>query len=910
MTHLYSTPRRLLLALIAAFALVATSVSAQWTKVGNLNSARSQIQQAYHNGYIYAFGGGGIPPGGSTYVGGMTNAQKIDVATGAVTDIAAMPQGRRGGYAAAINGKIYIAAGSYVANNQTSFVTNVDIYDPTTNSYTQGAPMPKPLLQVAGCVVGTNMYIFGGLTLSGSNLAYSQSTLVYDAIGNTWTEINPAPYAPDLGSATSSGGVIYLTGGRTSGGTSALAYKGTLNGSLITWAAIPNIPVAHYGSGGCDLGGNPYFSIGYDASGNESRACYKFDVAKNAWEASYARPTASGLLNSMPSTGTVAYLVSGTGTVDIYKLELGAAKPVAVVSNDRLILTVRQGEQRQGIIEIGNDGVGQLACTVDIPTDATWLETLQKNFTVTGGGKYGINFNANAGTMAVGKYTTDVTLTTNDPDHASTPLHIVMWVVPSTTPRQEMRLFVEEASGDWCPPCGAYGVPGMRALEAQYGERLILITHHDRGGRPSELMHTTESEAINAWLGVPFFPAASFQRWDWKIDGGTMVGTGNWQASASNVITNQPNAPVAVEIVSYSYDVATKKITANLKVTTSEAIALTGRTLRYTVFVTEDSIQLPQASAPETPFFHMNATRDIWPDIRGGQITIPAEALDDGGATLKPGQVFEVPISFNVAASYAYVPGKSHAIFAVHVNEGTNPGPVLQGEKIALTAQIGGGGGGYTINIGESYKSITTNVDTASFESTITNNGQDPISFSASRIENSLPDGTWRSWFCLGNDCATPSDNGPLGPTSILPGQSLPVRIHVYAGSNGTGTVKIRFTGPGGATQEQVYTVNATGGVNSVPGIDLAATSLQLAVNVPNPAATVTRFDYFMPRPGTVAVDVFSMSGELVASLPRGTVEAGAHSFDLSVATLTTGVYTVRLSANGSTVQRTMNVNR
>lgn len=906
MTHAYSTPRRLLVALISLFAFAATSLYAQWATVGSLNSARSQVQQAYYNGYVYIFGGGGIPPGGSAYVAGMTTAQKIDAATGAVTDLAPMPNGRRGGYAGVVNGKIYIVGG----NGPSALVTQVDIYDPATNSYTSGAVLPKPLLQISGATLGTNIYVMGGLTPSGSNYVYSSSTLVYDALSNAWTEINPAPYAPDLGCATSAGGNLYITGGRTSNGISNLAYKGTPNGSLITWSPLPNIPTAHYGSGAGAIGNDPYVAIGNDANQTESRLCYKFNVAANKWEASYSRPTPSGLLNTLPSDGTTAWVVSGTGTTDVYKLTLGAAKPIAVIERDRLSVTVRQGEQRQGILQIGNEGVAQLSCTVDIPTDATWLQTNAKTFNVQPAGKYGMNFNANSGSLAIGRYAADVTLTTNDPDNATVTLHVVMWVIDAATPVNATKLFMEVATGDWCPPCGAYGVPGVRALESQYGHNLIVAEHHDRGGRPTEYMHTDETEAINGWLGVPFFPAAAFQRWSWKIDGDYMIGTGNWTAAAQNVFAAQPNAPMAIEIASYEYNPSTKKITGTVKLTTSEAIDLAGRSLRYTCFVTEDSIQLAQASAPETPFYHMSVVRDIYPDIRGGQVTIPAEALDNG-TTLKPGYTIEVPVSFTVSATYPYVPGKSDFIFVAHLNEGTDPGPVMTAEKIELTSKItGGGGGGYTINIGEAFKTINVNADTALFQPTITNNGAAPIEFSLSRVENNLPDGSWKSWFCLGNDCAAPTDNGPLGPTTIQPGQTLAVTVQATAGSAGTGSVKLRFIGPGGQTQDQLFTVTATGGGAGVPGINENSAGMRLGVNAPNPATQSTRFELVLPRAGSAAIDVFSITGVLVASLPARAFEAGVNTFDLNVAALPNGVYTVRVSISESSIMRTITVAR
>ena len=53
-----------------------------------------------------------------------------------------------------IGGKLYVAGGS--GSNR------LDIYDPETNRWTTGAPMPSPAVGLAGVVVGSSLYVLGG----------------------------------------------------------------------------------------------------------------------------------------------------------------------------------------------------------------------------------------------------------------------------------------------------------------------------------------------------------------------------------------------------------------------------------------------------------------------------------------------------------------------------------------------------------------------------------------------------------------------------------------------------------------------------------------------------------------------------------------------------------------------------
>lgn len=57
-----------------------------------------------------------------------------------------------------------------------------------------------------------------------------------------------------------------------------------------------------------------------------------------------------------------------------------------------------------------------------------------------------------------------------------------------------------------------------------------------------------------------------------------------------------------------------------------------------------------------------------------------------------------------------------------------------------------------------------------------------------------------------------------------------------------------------------------------------------------------------------MAAEIFTINGEKVMTVGNGRVEAGEHAFDVNVAGLPSGVYTVRLTAGYSTVTRMMTV--
>jgi Kelch motif protein len=117
---------------------------------------------------------------------------------------------------AAVNGLLYVIGGSgQIGNgpgsmgNSVETKSHVEIYDPATNSWSTGAPMPTALSESRACVVGTQIYVFGGT--NGTN--YQPSILMYNTASSSWTAKSPmriTRYAFDC--ATVDGKVFFVGG--------------------------------------------------------------------------------------------------------------------------------------------------------------------------------------------------------------------------------------------------------------------------------------------------------------------------------------------------------------------------------------------------------------------------------------------------------------------------------------------------------------------------------------------------------------------------------------------------------------------------------------------------------------------------------------------------------------------------
>jgi len=86
---------------------------------------------------------------------------------------------------AVIDGKLYIAGGT--AGGYANF-SDLEIYDPLTNSWSMGLPLPKQVTSAGGAALNGKFYVIGGYTgPSAYDNTITASVEIYDPVLNTWS---------------------------------------------------------------------------------------------------------------------------------------------------------------------------------------------------------------------------------------------------------------------------------------------------------------------------------------------------------------------------------------------------------------------------------------------------------------------------------------------------------------------------------------------------------------------------------------------------------------------------------------------------------------------------------------------------------------------------------------------------
>lgn len=148
------------------------------------------------------------------------------------SSIAPLVKPRHAGVAVVAEGKIYAIGGIETGGSITVYGmtfpattgARVEAYDPTTNTWTEKAPLPYPVdlatrkaegrQWLAAAAYGGKIYTFGGANLYGE---VRDTVDVYDVAKDAWTARIARLPAPALGmSAVSWGDKIYLLGGSSS----------------------------------------------------------------------------------------------------------------------------------------------------------------------------------------------------------------------------------------------------------------------------------------------------------------------------------------------------------------------------------------------------------------------------------------------------------------------------------------------------------------------------------------------------------------------------------------------------------------------------------------------------------------------------------------------------------------------
>ena len=105
----------------------------------------------------------------------------------------------------AIGNKIFLFGGWNGA-----VVSEVDVFDIDTNSWSTVSTLPTPRNQVAVTMAGDRVYVIGGTTSQSEIVATVEE---YDPAFNRWRTVTPLPFALNVAVAGSFGRTVFVAGG-------------------------------------------------------------------------------------------------------------------------------------------------------------------------------------------------------------------------------------------------------------------------------------------------------------------------------------------------------------------------------------------------------------------------------------------------------------------------------------------------------------------------------------------------------------------------------------------------------------------------------------------------------------------------------------------------------------------------
>ena len=170
-----------------------------WARKADMPTARNSFAIAVVDGRIYAIGGR------MATTDGFSDVEEYDPATDTWTRKADMPTGRKGPVAAVVDGKIYVIGGDAGSTGEGFSV--VEIYDPVADAWTAGTEMLHPRSFMTAAAVDGKIYVMGGW--SDGATAFVEE---YDPATDDWTDKNPVPVSLSHHPSAVVGGKIYVAG--------------------------------------------------------------------------------------------------------------------------------------------------------------------------------------------------------------------------------------------------------------------------------------------------------------------------------------------------------------------------------------------------------------------------------------------------------------------------------------------------------------------------------------------------------------------------------------------------------------------------------------------------------------------------------------------------------------------------
>lgn len=314
-----------------------------WTTKTSMPTARAGLGVAAVNGKIYAIGG--------WYPCPINTTEEYNPSTDMWSSKQAMPTARMFFGTAVYQDKIYVMAGKIgqKATNAT------EVYDPSTDTWTTKTSMPIACYDLSANLVNGKIYLIGGIKpLNGNNITCINTTQIYDPTTDTWTIGTPIPNAVYCYASAVVDHKIYVISGSTLSPNTVTNLTQVYDTETDTWSTQAPITTPVNAPAGISItsgDSSKIYVIG--GGGIQFKTTYNltqiYDVRSNSWSTGVSLPSCSFTLGVAELDETL-YVVGGADDLAakncVYALGLGSGGPdfpVAAILVTSMILVVAFG---------------------------------------------------------------------------------------------------------------------------------------------------------------------------------------------------------------------------------------------------------------------------------------------------------------------------------------------------------------------------------------------------------------------------------------------------------------------------------------------------------------------------------------------------------------------------------------
>jgi N-acetylneuraminic acid mutarotase/subtilisin family serine protease len=250
--------------------VTATGTLAEWRQLHDAPVPWRDTLAAVHNGKIYVVGGSG----------GVSQRNLIyDIAedrwdfTGSFMPVRLNPAG---GF---IGDLLYVVGGFGPPWSDTLDTTL--IYDPATDTWSEGAPSPLAVTAAGHAVLDGKLYVIGGSTLHDGDQGTSAAVMVYDPATNSWSRVADYPEPAFFQACGTIDGLLYCAGGQGAD-TRHLNRAYVYNPQTNTWHRIADLPLT-YTRGGYTAANGLLMISGGVIGGYRTNMGFYYDPAVGQW---------------------------------------------------------------------------------------------------------------------------------------------------------------------------------------------------------------------------------------------------------------------------------------------------------------------------------------------------------------------------------------------------------------------------------------------------------------------------------------------------------------------------------------------------------------------------------------------------------------------------------------------------